>query len=113
VLLIAPHWTGIPGENTEDDLAVIGEWSDEQAKAAEEFCDAVAALEEGKLQPYDLPVRPNVLGGPLPTPDAGDEDEAGLEAEAEEEAEEDGDIAGTEDDPDEDGTAGDGRDDPL
>jgi hypothetical protein len=95
-----PDWTGIAGENTEDDLATIASWSDEQVRAAEDFCLAVEELERGERKLSSLPERPAVLGGPLPTPDAGDEDEAGLEQEADEDAtddEGDGDIAGTDD----------------
>jgi hypothetical protein len=100
ILVIPPDWTGIAGENTEDDLATIASWSDEQVRAAEDFCLAVEELERGERKLSSLPERPAVLGGPLPTPDAGDEDEAGLEQEADEDAtddEGDGDIAGTDD----------------
>lgn len=91
ILLIPPDWTGIAGENTEDDLAQLAGWSDEAVRAAEEFCAAVANLEEGHGSIRDLPERPAVLGGPLPMPAAVDDDEPEPDDEGEEEAEDAGD----------------------
>lgn len=59
ILLIDEEWTGF-GDDDEANLARIAEWSDEDCQLVEEFCQAVA------VNPDDIPLRPEVIGGPLP-----------------------------------------------
>lgn len=59
ILIIDEDWTGF-GTDDAANLRAIASWSDAEARAVEEFCAAVSA------NPDTIPVRPDVIGGPLP-----------------------------------------------
>lgn len=59
ILLIDADWTGF-GENDVENMNRIAAWSYEEAFDVLAFCEAV------HRNPDIIPVRPNVIGGPLP-----------------------------------------------
>lgn len=59
ILLIDEEWTGF-GDDDDANLARIAEWSDEECELVEAFCYAVS------INPDEIPLRPEVIGGPLP-----------------------------------------------
>lgn len=63
ILMIDEEWTGF-GQDDNANLARIASWSDDEVRDVEAFCAAVIQLGGG--DPATLPVRPAVIGGPLP-----------------------------------------------
>lgn len=59
ILMIDEEWTGF-GADDALNLSRISQWTDEDCALVEAFCQAVAE------NPDNIPVRPEVIGGPLP-----------------------------------------------